>query len=65
MRTQLGEVYQPQFWEAAEPEDMAYQYALAQQCEPFDDMARLSREHMHDEIQTRYKLTPAEYLEEH
>ena len=65
MRTQLGAVYQPQFWEAARPEDIASQYALAQQWEPFDDLARLSREHVRDEIQTRYNLTPEEYLEEH
>ncbi|WP_104181704.1 hypothetical protein [Arthrobacter sp. B0490] len=65
MRTQLGAVYQPQFWESARPEDIASQYALAQQWEPFDDMARLSREHMHDEIHARYNLTPEEYLEEH
>ncbi|WDF35164.1 hypothetical protein PTW37_17355 (plasmid) [Arthrobacter agilis] len=38
---------------------------MAQQWEPFDDMARLSREHMRDEIQTRYNLTPEDYLEEH
>ncbi|MEG9250176.1 hypothetical protein V6S67_18955 [Arthrobacter sp. Soc17.1.1.1] len=65
MRTQLGAVHQPQFWEAARPEDIASQHALAQQWEPFDDMARLSREHIHDEIRTRYNLTPEEYLEEH
>ncbi|MBG6185305.1 colicin import membrane protein [Arthrobacter sp. CAN_A214] len=65
MRTQLGAVYQPQFWESAKPEDIASQYVLAQQWEPFDDMARLSREHMHDEIKTRYDLTPEDYLEEH
>ncbi|MFJ6003648.1 hypothetical protein [Arthrobacter sp. NPDC092385] len=63
MRTQLGAVHQPQFWEGARPEDIAAQYALAQQWEPFDDMARLSREHIHDEIRTRYKLTPEEYLQ--
>lgn len=62
MRTQLGAVHQPQFWESAKPEDIAAQYALAQQWEPFDDMARLSREHIHDEIRTRYELTPEEYL---
>lgn len=65
MRTQLGAVHQPQFWEAAKPEDIASQYALAQQWEPLDDMARLSREHMHDEIQTRYNLTLEDYLEVH
>jgi hypothetical protein len=63
MRTQLGAVHQPQFWEGARPEDIAFHYALAQQWEPFDDMARLSREHIHDEIRTRYKLTPEEYLQ--
>ncbi|MBG6184685.1 colicin import membrane protein [Arthrobacter sp. CAN_A214] len=63
MRTQLGAIHQPQFWEGAKPEDIAAQYALAQQWEPFDDMARLSREHIHDEIRTRYKLTPEEYLQ--
>lgn len=63
MRTQLGAVHQPQFWENAKSEDIAAQYALAQQWEPFDDMARLSREHIHDEIRTRYKLTPEEYLQ--
>ncbi|WDF35233.1 hypothetical protein PTW37_17690 (plasmid) [Arthrobacter agilis] len=62
MRTQLGAVQQPQFWESAKPEDIAAQYALAQQWERFDDMARLSREHIHDEIRTRYELTPEEYL---
>jgi hypothetical protein len=65
MRTQLGAVYQPQSWEASKPEDIASQYALAQQWEPFDDIARLSREHMYDEIKTRYDLTPEEYLDEH
>lgn len=65
MRTQLGAVYQLQFWEVARPEGIASQYALAQQWEPFDDMARLAREHVHDEIRTRYNLTPEEYLEEH
>jgi hypothetical protein len=63
MRTQLGAVHQPQFWEGAKPEDIAAQYALAQQWEPFDDMARLSRGHIHDEIRTRYKLMPEEYLQ--
>lgn len=63
IRTQLGAVHQAQFWEGAKPEDIAAQYALAQQWEPFDDMARLSREHIHDEIRTRYKLTPEEYLQ--
>lgn len=63
MRTQLGAVHQPQFWEGAKPEDIAAQYALALQWEPFDDMARLSREHIHDEIRARYKLTPEEYVQ--
>ena len=63
MRTQLSAVHQPQFWESAQPEDIASHYALAQQWEPFDDMARLSRARIHDEIRTRYKLTPEEYLQ--
>jgi hypothetical protein len=63
MRTQLNSVHQPQFWEGVRSEDIAFQYAMAQQWESFDDMARLSREHIHDEIRTRYKLTPEEYLQ--
>ncbi len=62
MRTQLAAVHQPQFWEDAQPQDIATHYALAQQWEPFDDMARLSREHMHDEIKDRYDLTPQQFL---
>lgn len=42
MRTQLFGVQHPEFWESARPEDIASRYALAQQWEPFDDMARLS-----------------------
>ena len=63
MRTQLSAVHQPQFWESAQPQDIATHYALAQQWEPFDDMARLSREHMHDEIKDRYDLTPEQFLD--
>jgi hypothetical protein len=63
MRTQLGAVYQPQFWETAWPGDVASHYALALQWEPFDDIARLSRNHIHDEIRTRFELTPKDYLE--
>lgn len=63
MRTQLAAVHQPQFWESAQPQDIATHYALAQQWEPFDDMARLSREHMHDEIRGRYDLTPEQFLD--
>lgn len=63
MRTQLAAVHQPQFWESALPQDIATNYALAQQWEPFDDMARLSREHMHDEIKHRYNLTPEQFLD--
>jgi hypothetical protein len=65
MRTQLAAVHQPQFWELARPEDIASHYAMAQQWEKLDTMALASREHMHDEIKTRYKLTPEEYLEAH
>ncbi|MCU1634337.1 MAG: hypothetical protein JWM61_2989 [Micrococcaceae bacterium] len=65
MRTQLAAVHQPQFWESARPEDIASYYAMAQQWEKLDTMALASREHMHDEIRTRYKLTPEEYLEAH
>lgn len=67
MRTQLGAVHQPQFWDSAKPEDIAAQYALAQQWDSVDDMARLSREHIHDEIKTRYNLTPEQYssMQEH
>jgi hypothetical protein len=65
MRTQLAAVHQPQFWESARPEDIASHYAMAQQWEKLDTMALVSREHMHDEIRTRYKLTPEEYLEAH
>ena len=63
MRTQLAAVHQPQFWEPAQPQDIATNYALAQQWEPFDDMAQLSREHMHDEIKVRYDLTPEQFLD--
>ncbi len=63
MRTHLTAVHQPQFWESAQPQDMATHYALAQQWERFDDMARLSREHMHDEIKVRYDLTPGQFLD--
>lgn len=63
MRTQLAAIDQPQFWESAQPQDIATNYALAQQWEPFDDMARLSREHMHDEIKNRYHLTPEQFLD--
>lgn len=63
MRTQLAAVHQPQFWESAQPQDITTHYALAQQWEPFDDMARLSREHMHDEIKVRYDLTPEHFLD--
>lgn len=63
MRTQLAAVHQPQFWESAQPQDVATHYALAQQWEPFDDMARLSREHLHDEIKDRYDLTPEQFLD--
>lgn len=63
MRTQLASVHQPQFWESAQPQDIATHYALAQQWEPFDVMARLSREHMHDEIKDRYDLTPEQFLD--
>ncbi|WP_146070880.1 hypothetical protein [Arthrobacter sp. B1805] len=63
MRTQLAAVHEPQFWESAQPQDIATQYALAQQWEPFDDMARLSREHMDDEIKNRYNLTPKQFLD--
>lgn len=63
MRTQLTAVHEPQFWESAHPQDIATHYALAQQWEPFDDMARLSREHMHDEIKVRYDLTPEQFLD--
>ncbi|MDF9277420.1 hypothetical protein P4U43_06390 [Arthrobacter sp. EH-1B-1] len=63
MRTQLAAVHRPQFWESAQPQDIATHYALAQQWEPFDDMARLSREHMHDEIRDRYDLTPEQFLD--
>lgn len=63
MRTQLAAVHQPQFWESAQPQDIATHYALAQQWEPFDDMARLSREHMHDEIKNRYNFTPEQFLD--
>lgn len=62
MRTQLAAVHEPQFWESAQPQDIATTYALAQQWEPFDEMARLSREHMHDEIKDRYDLTPGQFL---
>jgi hypothetical protein len=65
MRTQLAAVHQPQFWESVRPEDIASHYAMAQQWEKLDTMALASREHMHDEIRTRYKLTPEEYLEAH
>lgn len=65
MRTQLSSVHQDQFWESARPEDIATQYAMAQQWEQSDDMARLSREHMHHEIKKRYDLTPEEYLDKH
>jgi hypothetical protein len=65
MRTQLAAVHQPQFWESARPEDIASHYAMAQQWEKLDTMALASREHMHDEIRARYKLTPEEYLEAH
>lgn len=63
MRTQLAAVHEPQFWESAQPQDIATHYALAQQWEPFDDMARLSREHMHDQIKNRYNLTPEQFLD--
>ncbi|WP_299169007.1 hypothetical protein [uncultured Arthrobacter sp.] len=63
MRTQLAAVHEPQFWKSAKPQDIATRYALAQQWEPFDDMARLSREHMHDEIKVRYDLTPEQFLD--
>ncbi|MHA7284535.1 hypothetical protein [Arthrobacter sp. TMS2-4] len=65
MRTQLAAVHQPQFWESARPEDIASHYAMAQQWEKLDTVALASREQMHDEIRTRYKLTPEEYLEAH
>lgn len=63
MRTQLTAVHEPQFWETAQPQEIATHYALAQQWEPFDDIARLSREHMHDEIKDRYDLTPEQFLD--
>ncbi|WP_458117259.1 hypothetical protein [Arthrobacter sp. D2-10] len=63
MRTQLAAVHQIQFWESAQPLDIATHYALAQQWEPFDDMARLSLEHMHDEVKDRYHLTPEDFLD--
>ncbi|WP_458115952.1 hypothetical protein [Arthrobacter sp. D2-10] len=63
MRTQLAAVHQTQFWESARPQDIATHYALAQQWELFDDMARLSREHMHDEIKDRYNLAPEQFLD--
>ncbi|MDF9277610.1 hypothetical protein P4U43_07390 [Arthrobacter sp. EH-1B-1] len=63
MRTQLSAAHQPQFWEAAQPQDIATHYALAQKWEPIDDMARMSREHMHDEIKNRYDLTPEQFLD--
>lgn len=62
MRTQLAAVHQPQFWESTQPQDIATHYALAQQWEPFDDMARLSRKQMQDEIKNRYDLTPEQFL---
>ncbi len=65
MRTQLAAVHQPQFWESARPEDIASHYAMAQQWEKLDTMALASREQMEDEIRTRYRLTPEEYLEGH
>lgn len=65
MRSQLAAVHQPQFWESARPEDIASHYALAQQWEKLDTMALASCEHMHDEIRTRYELTPEQYLEAH
>ncbi|WP_394253586.1 hypothetical protein [Arthrobacter pityocampae] len=65
MRTQLAAVHQPQFWESARPEDIPSHYAMAQQWEKLDSMALVSREQMEDEIRTRYKLTPEEYLEAH
>lgn len=63
MRTQLAAVHQPQFWKSAQPQDIATHYALAQQWEPFDGMARLSHEHMHDVIKDRYDLTPEQFLD--
>lgn len=63
MRTQLAAVHQRQFWEISKPQDIVTHYALAQQWEPFDAMARRSREHVHDEIKNRYDLTPEQFLD--
>lgn len=62
MRTELAAVHQRQFWESAAPEDVGERYAQARHWEPYDDLARLSRERMESEIRTRYDLSPQEYL---
>lgn len=62
MRVDLAAVHQPRFWESATPEDVGERYAQARHWEPYDDVARASRQRMEREIAARYDLSPEEYL---
>ena len=62
MRTELAAVQHPLFWERAAADEVAARYAQARQWEPFDDLARSTREHLEAEIRRRYRLNPADYF---